>query len=121
MIKSQSGFSKSWKNFFYVKQKIVYEKQKNPILTNNDELVEQIRLDKNKKEQIIDYAVDRNHKYKGYGFMLDRDLLEKKMKYFTSIVHKKNIPSINIFKKLKDCKKFWYTKISCSCFQIQIY
>ena len=33
------------------------------ILTNNDELVEQIRLDKNKKEQIIDYAVDRNHKY----------------------------------------------------------
>jgi len=32
------------------------------------------------------------------------------MKYFTAIVHKKNIPSINIFKKLNDCKKFWYTK-----------
>ena len=77
-------------------------KKKIQILTNNDEPVGQIRLDKNKYEGIIDYAVDRNHRNKGYGLMLVRDCLKKnkKIKYFTAIVHKKNIPSINIFQKL---------------------
>ena len=79
MIKSQSGFLKILEKFLLHQTKnCLWKTKKIQILTNNDELVEQIRLDKNKKEQIIDYAVDRNHKYKGYGFMLDRDCLKKK-------------------------------------------
>ena len=48
-------------------------------------------------------------KGKGYGYKLIKDSLEeiKKLKCVNAIVHKNNIPSINIFQKLNFEKKVY--------------
>ena len=77
-------------------------KKKILILKNNNEPIGQIRLEKDKNNVLIDYAVEKNYRNRGYGLMLIKDCLENKGKdkIFKAVVHKKNIASINIFKKL---------------------
>ena len=71
-------------------------------MKNNNEPIGQIRLEKDKNNVLIDYAVEKNYRNRGYGLMLIKDCLENKGKdkIFKAVVHKKNIASINIFKKL---------------------
>ena len=89
------SFSEHKKWFLKNKKKIF-------ILTNNNEPIGQIRLEKDKDDSLIDYAVAKNYRNKGYGFMLIKDCLRNKGKIenFKAVVHKKNIASINIFKSL---------------------
>ena len=92
---SKVSFSGHKKWFLKNKKKIF-------ILTNNNEPIGQIRLEKDKDDSLIDYAVAKNYRNKGYGFMLIKDCLRNKGKIenFKAVVHKKNIASINIFKRL---------------------
>ena len=71
-------------------------------LNVREEPIGQIRLEKDKDDSLIDYAVAKNYRNKGYGFMLIKDCLRNKGKIenFKAVVHKKNIASINIFKRL---------------------
>ena len=89
------SFSEHKKWFLKNKKKIF-------ILTNNNEPIGQIRLEKDKNDVLIDYAVAKNFRNKGYGLMLIKDCLRKnaKIKNFKAVVHKKNFASINIFKRL---------------------
>ena len=92
---SNVSFSEHKKWFLKNKKKIF-------ILTNNNEPIGQIRLEKDKNDTLIDYAVAKNYRNKGYGFMLIKDCLriKGKIENFKAVVHKKNIASINIFKRL---------------------
>tara|TARA_B100000989_G_scaffold83208_2_gene59559 strand:- start:16743 stop:18200 length:1458 start_codon:yes stop_codon:yes gene_type:complete len=89
-------------SFLEHKKWFLKNKQKIFILTNNNEPIGQIRLEKEKNDALIDYAVANNYRNKGYGFMLVKDCLRNngKIENFKAVVHKKNIASINIFKRL---------------------
>ena len=89
-------------SFLEHKKWFLKNKQKIFILTNNNEPIGQIRLEKAKNDALIDYAVANNYRNKGYGFMLVKDCLRNngKIENFKAVVHKKNIASINIFKRL---------------------
>ena len=95
LVSGKVPFSEHKKWFLQNKKKIY-------ILANNNEPIGQIRLEKDKSDVLIDYAVAKNYRNKGYGSMLIKDCLKNKDKVqnFKAIVHKKNIASINIFKKL---------------------
>ena len=55
-------------------------KKKIFILTNNNEPIGQIRLEKDKNDVLIDYAVAKNFRNKGYGLMLIKDCLKITLK-----------------------------------------
>lgn len=84
-------------------------KRKIKILFNNGEPIGQIRFDIKNNEGFIDYSVEKRQRGKGYGYKLIKDSLEeiKKLKCVNAIVHKNNIPSINIFQKLNFEKKVY--------------
>jgi len=52
--------------------------------------------------KIIDYSVVKDHRNKGYGYILLKDCIKKNqnLKLLKALVHKRNKPSIKIFKKL---------------------
>ena len=89
-------------SFLDHKKWFLQNKKKIYILANNNEPIGQLRLEKDRNDVLIDYAIVKNYRNKGYGSMLIKDCLKKndKIKNFKAIVHKKNIASINIFKKL---------------------
>ena len=95
LVSGKVSFSEHKKWFLQNKKKIY-------ILANNNEPIGQIRLEKDKSDVLIDYAVAKNYRNKGYGSMLIKDCLKNNdnVQNFKAIVHKKNIASINIFKKL---------------------
>lgn len=95
----------------YLNHKEWFKKNKHKIkiLFNSGEPIGQLRFDIENNEGFIDYSVEKRQRGKGYGYNLIKDSLKKikKLKCINAIVHKNNIPSINIFQKLNFEKKVY--------------
>lgn len=98
-----------WENHFnWFTNKLSNSKSKIFIFENENTKIGQIRIDKVDKDRwVIDYSIDKDHRGKGYGFLMTNALLRSYNNFkFLAIVRSENIPSQKVFEKLKFSRKF---------------
>lgn len=98
-----------WENHFkWFTNKLSNSKSKIFIFENENTKIGQIRIDKVDKDRwVIDYSIDKDHRGKGYGFLMTNALLRRYNNFkFLAIVRSENIPSQKVFEKLKFSRKF---------------
>ena len=98
-----------WENHFnWFTNKLSNSKSKIFIFENENTKIGQIRIDKVDKDRwVIDYSIDKDHRGKGYGFLMTNALLRSYNNFkFLAIVRSENIPSQKVFEKLNFIRKF---------------
>ena len=98
-----------WENHFnWFTNKLSNSKSKIFIFENENTKIGQIRIDKVDNDRwVIDYSIDKDHRGKGYGFLMTNALLRRYNNFkFLAIVRSENIPSQKVFEKLKFSRKF---------------
>jgi len=98
-----------WENHFnWFTNKLSNSKSKIFIFENENTKIGQIRIDKVDKDRwVIDYSIDKDHRGKGYGFLMTNALLRRYNNFkFLAIVRSENIPSKKVFEKLQFSREF---------------
>ena len=97
-----------WENHVnWFTNKLSNPKSKIFIFENENTKIGQIRIDKVDKDRwLIGYSIDKDHRGKGYGFLMTNALLRRYNNLkFLAIVRSENIPSQKVFEKLKFSRK----------------
>lgn len=97
-----------WENHVnWFTNKLSNPKSKIFIFENENTKIGQIRIDKVDKDRwLIGYSIDKDHRGKGYGFLMTNALLRRYNNFkFLAIVRSENIPSQKVFEKLKFSRK----------------
>lgn len=98
-----------WEDHFnWFTNKLSDSESKVFIFENENTKIGQIRIDKVDKDRwVIDYSIDKDHRGKGYGFLMTNALLRRYNNLkFLAIVRSENIPSQKVFEKLNFIRKF---------------
>ncbi len=97
-----------WKDHLkWFKNKLIDTKSKTFIFEKGNIQIGQIRIDNIEDRWVIDYSIDKDHRGKGYGFLMTNALLRRYNNLkFLAIVRSENIPSKKVFEKLKFSRKF---------------
>ncbi len=98
-----------WEDHFnWFTNKLSDSESKVFIFENENTKIGQIRIDKVDKDRwVIDYSIDKDHRGKGYGFLMTNALLRRYNNLkFLAIVRSENIPSKKVFEKLQFSREF---------------
>ena len=91
-----------WENHFnWFINKLSNPKSKIFIFENENTKIGQIRIENIENRWVINYSIDKDHRGKGYGFLMTNALLRRYNNFkFLAIVRSENTPSQKVFEKL---------------------